>query len=132
MSGDPTRMAAGGGGVWGVDQVPATSFAPGLDLRQFGGEGVSVNFVEMKAGVVVPRHAHRHEQITYVLSGALSTTVDDDPTPLRVDSGQLAYVPGDIPHATTAVEDATFIEVFAPRRDDLLAKAEELRGEAPR
>jgi quercetin dioxygenase-like cupin family protein len=125
MSAGPVRMAAAAGGVWDVEQAGATTFAPGLDLRQFAGEGVSVNFVEMAAGVVVARHSHHHEQITYVLSGALSVTVDGNAA-VPVRAGQIAYVAGDVPHESVASEDASFIEVFAPRREDLIAKAEEL------
>lgn len=132
MSGsDPARMSAAGGGTWRWSELPATSFAPGLDLRLFGGEQVTVSVAEMAAGVVVPRHAHPHEQVTYVVSGQLAVELGEQGAlrELTVGPGEISYVPGLVPHETTAREDTVFIEIFAPRRDDLHAKVEGERGE---
>jgi quercetin dioxygenase-like cupin family protein len=82
--------------------------------------------LELKAGCLVPRHAHPNEQISYILSGALRFTLGPDPESgpdgatedVTVRAGETLVIPGNLPHAALALEDTIDIDVFAPPRQD--------------
>ena len=75
--------------------------------------------LQIAKGAPVSTHAHPHDQITYVVSGALEFTVGEDKA--TVHGGDVVYMPGGIKHGVTAVfEDSTIVDTFAPKREDFL------------
>jgi quercetin dioxygenase-like cupin family protein len=91
--------------------------------RQFiTGERVTVGRFEMKAGAVVPRHAHENEQVSCVLSGALRFHFDDRDVLVR--SGEVMQIPPNVAHAVDVVEDCVVVDVFCPVRQDWLDKTD--------
>jgi quercetin dioxygenase-like cupin family protein len=106
--------------VWGA--IPATHVAPGIDRRLVHGAGVTLLRLALAAGTVLPRHEHPHEQLTTVLAGRLAITLDDEAAGgvIEVAAGDTVAIPGGLPHAARAVTDVVALEVFVPRREDLL------------
>ena len=74
------------------------------------------------AGWAGARHGHPHEQLLYVVSGAIvlgvenATTQVDDIFTLR--QGDSLIVPGGRMHQATALEDTEVLDVFTPTRED--------------
>ena len=60
-------------------------------------------------------HAHPQDQMTYVVSGAIDFVVDG--APVRLTAGQLAALPGGVPHSATvpASAGAVSLNVFTYR-----------------
>jgi quercetin dioxygenase-like cupin family protein len=104
------------------DEIPAFAMAPGVDAKALFGEKAMFNLVELAPGSSVPPHSHPHEQLGVILSGMLALTVDGATHEL----GPMdAYtLPGDVEHsATCGPAGAVVLDVFAPIREDYLARA---------
>jgi len=67
-------------------------------------------------GAVVPRHSHRSEQYSLILSGSLKFTFDDHEVIVR--AGEVLLIPANVPHSAEALEDTVDVDFFAPRRED--------------
>lgn len=72
--------------------------------------------IHLRAGAVVPRHAHPHEQVANVLEGSLRFVVGDEEQ--VVTAGESVIVPGGVAHEVEALEDSLVLDVFSPVRDD--------------
>ena len=92
---------------------------PGVRVKTpcYGALSLMAEF-RMAASSTVPRHAHTHEQIGYLVSGHLRLTVGDRAHDVR--PGDSWCVPLDVEHGPTALEDSVAVEVFAPVREDYL------------
>src|SRR5205823_14035931 len=79
--------------------------------------------VYLKKGCVVPKHSHEHEQLTYVLEGALHFWIGEDQKEERdVRAGEVLHIPSNVPHKAEALEDTLDVAVFSPPREDWLNK----------
>lgn len=92
---------------------------PGLTRRYASGEQTTVTLFEYTTGGVAPMHAHRHEQVSYVVRGRLKATVDG--RTFELGPGQAVLVPPNVPHRFEALTDALEIDFFTPARDDWAA-----------
>jgi quercetin dioxygenase-like cupin family protein len=75
--------------------------------------------VTLKKGALVPEHHHVHEQINQVLEGALLFRAEGRETVFR--AGEVMFLPPNVPHEVTALEDSVALEVFNPPRQDWIA-----------
>ena len=70
----------------------------------------------MDAGWVGARHAHPHEQMVYVVRGAIRLNMQGESYDLR--TGDSILVPGGVEHDASASEDSEVLDVFTPARED--------------
>jgi quercetin dioxygenase-like cupin family protein len=70
----------------------------------------------MKKGAIVPMHTHPHEQTGYLVSGRARMQIEDKAVDLT--PGDCWMIPGNVPHEATALEDAVFIDIFSPPREE--------------
>jgi quercetin dioxygenase-like cupin family protein len=64
-------------------------------------------------------HSHPHDQITYVVKGALEFSVGGEAA--LVHAGDTVYMPGNVEHGLLRVlEDSVIIDTFSPKREDFL------------
>lgn len=77
--------------------------------------------VEMyfEKGAVGAVHAHPHEQVTYIISGAFAFTNDGETKEVRA-GDSLRFAPGTM-HGTVCLEKGRLLDVFTPHREDFLA-----------
>src|SRR5690349_3650040 len=104
------------------NEISNESITPFINRRYISGERVTIARFELKAGGVVPRHAHEQEQFTTVLSGRLKFVVDGQE--IVVGSGEVAQIPGWVEHEVHVLEDAAVIDVFSPVRRDWIDKTD--------
>lgn len=74
--------------------------------------------VHFEAGTTAPLHHHRHEQITYVISGKFEFTIGDETC--IVGPGDSLYKQPNIVHGATCLESGMLLDVFTPHREDFL------------
>jgi quercetin dioxygenase-like cupin family protein len=76
--------------------------------------------VQFDKGAVGSPHSHEiHDQISYVVAGALECKVDGQKQVLR--AGDVFVAPKHKIHGVVALEDkSALLDVFSPRRDDFL------------
>ena len=82
------------------------------------GTNVMLGRIFFPKGAKVPAHSHESEQITNVLTGALSLLIEGDR--IVVKAGQTLVIPSNVPHGAEALEDTDVIDTFSPIRTDWL------------
>jgi quercetin dioxygenase-like cupin family protein len=122
------------------DELPSQEVTPGIHRRFLTASRVTVARFTLARGTSVPLHAHDHEQISYVVRGALRFNLRS-PAPasaggvdaagpsgrpsvsplareLIVRAGEVLEIPSWTEHGVDALEDAEVIDVFSPVRQD--------------
>ena len=64
-------------------------------------------------------HKHEHLQITYIAKGSFEFTIGGETK--IVNQGDSVYMPSNVEHGVTALEDGILVDVFNPMRKDFLA-----------
>ncbi len=106
------------------ESVPEEQLNDLLTRRFVTGEQAMLARLELKKGCLVPRHSHPNEQISYIVTGALRFLLGDEAAPVEkiVHAGEVLVIPGGLPHSAEALEDTVDFDVFAPPRQDWIAK----------
>jgi quercetin dioxygenase-like cupin family protein len=88
---------------------------PGVRRRHFDAEGATVTEYRFEPGATFPNHRHAQEQITMVVDGTLSMTIEGEASELG--PAGWSVVGPEIDHGITAgPEGARFLAVVTPRR----------------
>lgn len=98
------------------DDIPNKQLAPGVRRRFLTADRVTIARFSLSRDAVVPVHDHDHEQVSYVVSGALRFQVDGNDVIVR--TGEALQIPSWARHGVTALEDTEVIDVFSPVRQD--------------
>ncbi len=107
MSGKVTR--------W--EEATPVEMLPGVVRRTLGlTDRLMLLEIRLQAGATVPRHAHPHDQVGYVISGEVIFTIGDQN--IRCGPGDGYAIPGGVEHAAHATVDAVLVEVFHPPREE--------------
>jgi quercetin dioxygenase-like cupin family protein len=85
------------------------------------GNKLTFGYIVIKAGAIVPKHHHAHEQITYIAEGELDMTIGGEFCPLK--AGMYYVIPSHTPHSAIAKVDCVAIDVFSPAREDYKSPA---------
>jgi quercetin dioxygenase-like cupin family protein len=98
-------------------ELPGTEVLPGITRRTVYLEGVMLAFHDFEPGAVIPEHQHPHQQISWIVSGAMEFNLDGKVQVLRAGDGVL--VPPDVPHSAVILDKACqAIDAFHPIRED--------------
>ena len=97
-----------------VEQIPG-------GFRRVLADGDQMMVIEwrMNPGVIVPLHAHPHEQSGYMISGEMLFTIDG--VEHAVEPGTAYSIPGNVPHSARFEQHSVLIDTFAPPREDYRA-----------
>lgn len=79
--------------------------------KAIAGDRQTLVQIYLKKGSLVPRHSHAHEQMIYVLQGALRTLIDDEEITVR--EGEVLQVPAGSRHQAEALDDTFVLDVRA-------------------
>jgi quercetin dioxygenase-like cupin family protein len=99
------------------DKIKKEQMSDIISRQMVSGEDGTLARVLLSSGAVVPRHFHRSEQYTMILSGALKFNFDGGET-TTVRAGEILVIPANLPHEAVALEDTVDIDFFAPRREE--------------
>jgi quercetin dioxygenase-like cupin family protein len=93
---------------------------PGIVLRSVYLKNTMMTFFDIEPGSRIPPHKHEHEQISYVVKGALKMTVGGETKLMR--EGDIAVIPGDVEHEAEAVGDEPTLALdgWYPVREDYI------------
>ncbi len=100
-----------------VNELPGTEMLPGVVRRVVHLEHAMMTFFDFAPGSVVPRHEHHHEQITYVVRGAMEFTLGGETVVLRAGDG-VCCPPGVIHGAVILDEPTAALDAWYPLRED--------------
>jgi quercetin dioxygenase-like cupin family protein len=99
-----------------LEETPEEQVTDLFARRFFTGDKVTLAFLTIRKGCVVPLHHHESEQFSYCISGALQFRIGDQELLLK--AVEIVQIPSNVPHQAVAVEDFTGIDVFSPIRTD--------------
>ena len=100
-----------------TNEMQSAELIPGLHFKLFHTDQVTLSFVRVEEGAVLPEHAHPQEQITIVQKGKLELTVAGNTTVLE--PGGIIHIPSDAMHSGVAHSECEVLDVFHPVREDL-------------
>ncbi|HYI16129.1 MAG TPA: cupin domain-containing protein [Thermomicrobiales bacterium] len=89
------------------DAVEATELFPGVIRQAVTTTTSTVVRYTYHPGCVFPIHQHPEEQVTVVHTGVIEFEVGGEPVSLR--AGQLAVIPGGVPHGARVTGSVTVI-----------------------
>ena len=99
-----------------LSDIPTKEIATGINGKYIHGSAMTLGYVYIVAGSILPAHHHIHEQITLVVEGELEMSIGDDTFTLTTGTAHV-IAPG-IVHSAIAKKDCIVIDVFSPTRDD--------------
>ena len=99
-----------------LEDIIEREIVPGYRAKFIHAEGMTLAYWEVEAGAALPEHSHPHEQIANVLDGEFELVVDGERRVLS--PGQVAVIPGNIPHSGRAITACRLLDAFQPARDD--------------
>jgi quercetin dioxygenase-like cupin family protein len=99
-----------------LNEIPEERVTDLFSRRFFTGDKLTMAFLTLRKGCIVPRHQHDSEQFSYCISGSLHFKIGDEELILK--AGELVEIPSNVPHEAVAHEDFTGIDVFSPIRID--------------
>lgn len=99
-----------------IKNIRPKELVPGIDGYYVHGMQMTLGYVEIKAGSVLPGHNHMHEQITYIIEGQLDMVIGGKSISLT--TGMYYVIPSNVPHSAVAATDCKVIDVFNPTRED--------------
>jgi quercetin dioxygenase-like cupin family protein len=98
-------------------ELPATEMLPGVNRRAVYLDDVMLTFFDFAPGAVVPDHHHPHQQITWIVSGAMEFDLDGEKRVLRAGDGVL--IPPDVPHSAVILDEpCRALDAWHPVRED--------------
>lgn len=103
-----------------ISEYKGRDIAPGLFGRFVHGETMTLSFVDIKKGSVLPEHKHPHEQITYIMDGELEMVIGGEK--MLLTPGMVHVIPGNTPHSAVAHTDVKVLDAFHPVREDYIVK----------
>jgi unsaturated pyranuronate lyase len=111
MPTDPVRLHR-----W--DEIALEKVTEMISRKVVTGRQEMVAQIYLKRGVLVPKHSHVSEQMTYVLQGALKFLIDGEEITVR--EGEILHIPAWVEHQAEALEDTFELDFFSPIRQDWL------------
>src|SRR6202167_2872520 len=88
-----------------------------ISRQMMSGEDATLARIFIAKCGIVPRHSHRSEQFSLIMSDSLKFSFDDGETTV-VHAGEIILIHGHVPHKAEALEDTVDIDFFAPRREN--------------
>jgi quercetin dioxygenase-like cupin family protein len=100
-----------------LNQLTTKELAPGVDVKAFSGEKMTLTLFRMAPGAAIPEHAHPHEQMGTVLEGAIELIVGEEKR--QVSQGDCWQIPANVVHTGRALDKpCQVLEFFSPPRED--------------
>jgi quercetin dioxygenase-like cupin family protein len=108
------------------EDMPREKVTDMLERRIITGDKMMITHVYLKKGALVQMHSHEHEQIAYILEGALKFWIGSrDSEPIILSAGEVMVIPSNVPHEGLALEDTLDVDIFCPPREDWLNKTDD-------
>ena len=100
-----------------VSELPAAEPLPGMVRRAVYLDHAMITFFDFEPGCVIPEHSHPHEQISYVVKGAMEFHLGDETRVLQ--AGEGACCPPNVPHSAVVLDEPTIaLDAWYPPRED--------------
>lgn len=99
-----------------IDDIPSKELAKGITGKYVHSNNMTIGFVSIEKGAILPAHSHVHEQFTQIISGKLEMTIDGITKVLI--PGSVTLIPSNVIHSANALTDCKVTDTFYPVRED--------------
>ena len=99
-----------------IKDITPKQLMEGITGHYAHGSNLSFGYVEIKAGTLMPKHQHVHEQVTYIIEGQLDMNIDG--VDYSLTPGCYYVIPSNVWHGANAITDCKAIDVFGPVREE--------------
>jgi quercetin dioxygenase-like cupin family protein len=89
---------------------------PGFDAQFIHTENLTIGYINITEGSILPEHSHIQEQVTHILQGQLEMTVGGET--FIVEKGKVAIIPSNVVHSAKALTNCIALDIFSPTRED--------------
>jgi quercetin dioxygenase-like cupin family protein len=89
---------------------------PGAQARFVHTENMTIAYWDFEPDVVLPEHAHPHEQVASCIQGLFELTVEGEA--MRLQPGSIVVIPPGATHSGKSITASRIIDVFHPVRED--------------
>lgn len=99
-----------------ISEIKKRELVEGISGRYFHTDSITIGFVDIVKGAILPAHSHIHEQTTQVTEGQLEMTIDGVTQVLE--PGVITLIPSNVVHSARALTNCKVIDIFCPVRED--------------
>lgn len=99
-----------------IADIPPFEITRGFIARMIHTENMTLAFVDVEAGAMLPEHSHPHEQVTNLLEGQFEFVLDGQT--LLLEAGSSVVIPSNVKHSGRALSPCRILDVFQPVRED--------------
>lgn len=100
-----------------TDDLPTTEMLPGVTRRAVYLDDVMLTFFDFAPQAIIPEHAHPHQQITWVVSGAMEFDLDGEKRVLHAGDGVL--ISPNVRHSAVILDGpCRALDAWHPVRED--------------
>lgn len=99
-----------------ISDIEQRELAKGIKGRYFHTDNMTIGFVDIEKGAVLPAHSHVHEQTTQVTQGKLEMTINGIVQVLE--PGMITLIPSNAVHSALALTNCKVTDIFYPVRED--------------
>ncbi len=103
-----------------VNEVETFDIVPGYHARMIHTENMTLAYVDVDEGAMLPEHAHVHEQVLNLLEGEFELVLGK--SVLSLQAGQVVVIPSNVPHSGRAITKCRILDVFHPVREDFRSR----------
>lgn len=99
-----------------IDLLPQNEIKEGFKTRFVHTENLTLGYLDVEEGAILPMHAHFHEQVTQVLEGKFEMTIGEQTK--IYENGQIAVIAPNVIHGGKALTKCKIFDIFCPVRED--------------
>jgi quercetin dioxygenase-like cupin family protein len=99
-----------------ISEIKQRELVKGIKGRYFHTNSMTIGFVDIEKGAILPTHSHFHEQTTQITEGQLEMTIDG--VTQILEPGVITLIPSNVVHSARALTDCKVVDIFSPVRED--------------
>ena len=99
-----------------ISEIKERELAKGIKGRYFHTNSMTIGFVDIEKGAILPAHSHIHEQTTQITEGQLEMTIGG--VTQILEPGTITLIPANVVHSANALTDCKVVDIFNPVRED--------------
>ncbi|MEO6721700.1 MAG: cupin domain-containing protein [Ferruginibacter sp.] len=99
-----------------LSEIESREITKGFRAKYIHSESMTLAFLEVSAGSMMPVHQHVHEQISQVVEGKFELTINGERK--VYEPGVVVVIPSNTPHGGMAITDCKLLDIFSPVRED--------------
>ena len=99
-----------------INDIQEKQLTKGIKGRYIHTNNITLGFVTIEKGAILPEHSHVHEQTTQIIEGKLQMTINSKT--LILEPGMFTVIPSNVVHSALALTDCIVTDTFFPVRED--------------